>query len=149
MLKDLLTEDFINVNVQCSDWKKAIKEGTKILIEENCIEKKYEDAIFNNFKKMGTYMVIAPGIVLSHARPENGVKKISMSIVTLKNPINFGSQLNDPVKLIVTLAAKDSEGHLKALSQLMEIFMNSKDLENIFNAKDKNEIIKIVQKYSK
>ncbi|WDU82798.1 PTS sugar transporter subunit IIA [Caloramator sp. Dgby_cultured_2] len=93
-------------------------------------------------------MVIAPGIVLAHARPENGVKKLSMSLITLKNPINFGSELNDPVKLIITLAAIDSKTHLKALSQLMNLLMNTDDLNIIINAKSKEEVLNIINKYS-
>lgn len=149
MLKDLITWKTILLNAECSTWQEAIKLGTDILIENNYIEDRYYDAIMENFKNIGPYMVVAPGIVLSHARPEDGVKKLSMSLVTLKNPVNFGSELNDPVKLIITLAAVDNEAHLKALSQLMELFMNSSDMNEIYKAKTKEEIINIITKYSK
>ena len=82
-----------------------------------------------------------------HARPENGVKKISMSLITLKKPVNFGSGINDPVKLVITLAAIDNESHLNALGELMELLM-SEDLPKVMDAKDKEEIIKIIKKYS-
>ncbi|MCX7884767.1 MAG: BglG family transcription antiterminator [Caloramator sp.] len=149
MLKDLITWKTILLNAECNTWQEAIKLGTDILSENDCIEDRYYDAIMENFKNIGPYMVVAPGIVLSHARPEDGVKKLSMSLVTLKNPVNFGSELNDPVKLIITLAAIDNEAHLKALSQLMELFMNSSDMNEIYKAKTKEEIIHIVTKYSK
>lgn len=149
MLKDLITWKTILLNAECSTWQDAIKLGTDILSENNYIDDRYYDAIMENFKNIGPYMVVAPGIVLSHARPEDGVKKLSMSLVTLKNPVNFGSELNDPVKLIITLAAIDNESHLKALSQLMELFMNSSDMNEIYRAKTKEEIINIVTKYSK
>lgn len=148
MLKDLLTWNTIKVNTECSDWKEAVKHGTQLLIDNGCVEERYYDAIINSFKELGPYMVVAPGIVLSHARPENGVNKLSMSLVTLKNPVEFGNKLNDPVKLIITLAASDNETHLKALSQLMELFMNSEDMELIFKASNKEEVIEIISKYS-
>ncbi|WML34190.1 PTS sugar transporter subunit IIA [Clostridium sp. OS1-26] len=149
MLNKLLNEDVIKLNIECNDWKDAIKAGTALLIDKEYVAKSYEDAIINNFKELGPYMVIAPGIVLSHARPENGVKKLSLSLITLKDPISFGSELNDPVKLVITLAAKDNEAHLKALAQLMELFMNTEDLNSILEAENKKQVIKIINKYSK
>lgn len=149
MLKDLLTWNTIKVNVECEDWKEAIGFGTQLLIDNGWVEKRYYDAIINNFKEFGPYMVVAPGIVLSHARPENGVNKLSMSLITLKNPVEFGNESNDPVKLIITLAASDNESHLKALSQLMELFMNSEDMTSIFKASNKEDVIGIIGKYSK
>ena len=149
MLNDLLTFDVIKLNVECSSWKEAILEGTSLLEEKGYIEKRYTEAIIDNFNEFGPYMVVAPGIVLSHARPENGVKKLSMSLITLKNEVKFGNETNDPVKLVITLAATDSETHLKALSQLMELFMNSSDLHGMMFSTNKDQTLEIIKKYSK
>lgn len=148
MLSDLIREEFIKLNVECDGWKEAIKEGTDLLENQGCVESRYYDEIINNFNDIGPYMVVAPGIVLSHARPEAGVLKLSMSLVTLKNPIEFGSETNDPAKLIITLAASDNESHLKALAQLMELFMNTEDLNKIMTAKTKEQVVDILKAYS-
>jgi len=149
MLSDLLTRETIKLNVTCADWKEAIAAGTAPLEEKKWVSIGYKEAIINNFVTFGPYMVVAPGIVLAHARPECGVKKLAMSLVTLANPVNFGHELNDPVKLVVTLAATDNETHLKALSQLMEVFMNQEDLNTIINATSKDEVIEVIKKHSK
>ena len=149
MLDDLLKPEFIKISVECQDWKSALKQGTDILLQHKCVEERYYEEIINNFNDIGPYMVVAPGIVLSHARPEAGVKKLSMSLIILKSPINFGSENNDPVKLIVTIAGTDSESHLKALAQLMELFMNSEDLKKIMDATNKEEVLSIIKNYSK
>ncbi|WDV48096.1 BglG family transcription antiterminator [Clostridiaceae bacterium M8S5] len=149
MLKDLLIEDVIQLNIEAKDWRDAIEKGCDILIKKGTIEHSYQDSIFNNFEKMGPYMVVAPGIVLAHARPEDGVIKLSMSLMTLKEPVKFGSELNDPVKLVVTIAASDNTSHLKALSQLMNLFMNDTDLNKIMTTTNKNDVIKIAKHYSK
>lgn len=149
MLNDLLTRETIKLNLSCADWKEAISAGTALLEEKKCVSAGYKEAIINNFAEFGPYMVVAPGIVLAHARPECGVKKLAMSLVTLQHPVNFGHELNDPVKLVVTLAATDNETHLKALSQLMEVFMNQEDLNIIVNATNKDEVIEVLKKHSK
>lgn len=147
-LNDLITADMISLNVECRYWEEAIRKGMKVLRDKNYVESSYEEAVINSIKAIGPYMVVAPGIILSHAKSEDGVNKLSMSLMTIKNPVKFGSELNDPVKLVVTLAAKDRRSHLKALSQLMSLFMNSEDLKTIFKAKTTAEIINMINKYS-
>lgn len=148
MLGELVTQDVIKVNEKCDNWKDAIGVGVELLESKGIVEDRYKDAIINNFKELGPYMVIAPGIVLSHARPEGGVNKTGISILTLDKPLNFGNEQNDPVKLVVTLAAKDNENHLELLSSLMEMFMNAEDLNGILEADNQNEVYKIIQKYN-
>lgn len=148
MLGELVTKDVIKVNEKCDNWKDAIGVGVKLLESKGVVEDRYKDAIINNFKELGPYMVIAPGIVLSHARPEGGVNETGISILTLKEPLNFGNEQNDPVKLVVTLAAKDNENHLELLSSLMEMFMNTEDLNGILEADNQNDVYKIIQKYN-
>lgn len=148
MLIDILREELIKLNVKCNDWKEVIEEGAYLLEKEGIVNKNYKEAIINNFYELGPYMVIAPGIVLSHARPEAGVNKNGISILTLESPIEFGSELNDPVKLIITLAAKDNTSHLSSLSKLMEILMNSDHLNSIINAKKVQEVVEIIKRYN-
>lgn len=148
MLSHLLTWDTIKLKQSCRDWKEAIALGTSLIEAKNCVSPAYKEAIIKNFSEFGPYMVVAPGIVLAHARPENGVKKLAMSLITLDPPVPFGHELNDPVKLVVTLAASDNESHLKALSQLMELFMNQEDLSGIMNATNKEEVINVIKKYA-
>ena len=147
MLIDLVTKELINVNVKCSNWQEAIKEGTVLLEKKGYVNSSYNDAIVDNFREFGPYMVIAPGIVLSHARPENGVNETGVSIITLKDPIKFGSELNDPVKLIITLAAKDNTKHLDFLAKLMSLFTDAEDLDRLMNANEVDDVLKIVKKY--
>lgn len=147
-LSDLITSDVISLNAECRNWEEVIKRGMSLLIDKNYVEKSYEEAVISNLKELGPYMVVAPGIVLSHAKPENGVKKLSMSLITLKNPVKFGSEFNDPVYLVITLAPKDNETHLRVLQQLMELLMQTEDLKVILKAKKKEQVLEIVSKYS-
>lgn len=147
LLSNLLNKEVIKINVKCMDWKDAIRKGSEILINKGFVEERYTEAILNNFEEFGSYMVIAPGIVLSHARPEEGVKKLSMSLMTLKDPIEFGSETNDPVKFVITLAAIDSEAHMEVIRNLMELLMNDDDLNKLMNSEEVEEAIQIINKY--
>ncbi|WP_312649276.1 PTS sugar transporter subunit IIA [Proteiniclasticum sp.] len=141
MIKNILTKDFVLTKVKCSDWKSAIHAGSAPLLEQGYIEEQYVEAILKNFEDMGTYMVIAPGVVLSHARPENGVKKMGMSIINLDEGINFGHQTNDPVYLVITLAASDNTSHLDLLKELMGILMDETKLETLKFEKEQDKLL--------
>ena len=41
--------------------------------------------------------------------------------LTLAEPINFGNPQNDPVKVVVALAATDNKSHIEGLSDLAEV----------------------------
>lgn len=148
MLTDLLTADVIRLHVGCDNWREAVKSGTDLLVDKNCVEPRYQQAIVGNHETLGPYMVIAPGIMLAHARPEDGVKKLAMSLVTLKEPVAFGNKTNDPVKLLITLAAPNRNSHLTALSQLMELLMNAEDIRSIMDATKKEAVLAIISRYS-
>lgn len=144
MLKDIIRREFIKVKVDAEDWKSAIHEGVLPLFQSGLVSENYEKAILQNFEKHGTYMVIAPGIVLSHARPEDGVIKQAMSVLNLKNPINFGHETNDPVSLVITLAAQDNTSHLNALSELMDILICEEKLDILLHSDSEEELAKIL-----
>lgn len=141
MIEKILTKEFVLTDLVCSDWKSAIHAGVEPLLEKGYIDDRYEAAILKNFENMGTYMVIAPGVVLSHARPENGVNKMGMSIINLKEGINFGHETNDPVYLIITLAASDNTSHLDILRELMNILMDESKLNILKFEKDREKLL--------
>lgn len=147
MDKQLITEEVVRVKVKCDTWRQAIHEGADLLVKSGAITNEYENAILDNFKELGPYMVIAPRIVLSHARPENGVNNTAMSMITLETPIEFGSDLNDPVTLVVTLAASDNSSHMETLAKLMELFMNAENMDKVFEAASEEELLQIINKY--
>jgi mannitol/fructose-specific phosphotransferase system IIA component (Ntr-type) len=97
---------------------------------------------------MGPYIVIAPGIAMPHARPEDGVKQVCMSLITLKEPVKFGNETNDPVKLVIEFGAIDNHTHLQALSQLMNLFTSKKYTESVINTLNINEVLKIINNCS-
>ena len=149
MLSDLITKDTVILNADATDWEDAVYIGGEILLNKGYIEKRYIHNMINKIKEIGPFVVIAPGVALPHARPEEGVKQLSMSLMTLKKPVNFGNEDNDPVKLVITLAAIDNETHVKALAQLMGVLCQSENITNIINAVKEEEVLKIIEQYSK
>src|SRR5690606_14328058 len=66
----------------------------------------------------GPYIVIAPSFALAHSRPDDSVHRTALSFVRLSTPIAFGNAANDPVTLVMALAAADGSAHGSALAAL-------------------------------
>jgi mannitol operon transcriptional antiterminator len=148
MLNDLLHEETIQFATDTSDWREAIKTAAMPLLATEQITSSYIDAMIKNVEDLGPYVVIAPGIAIPHARPEEGVNTVGMSLLRLDQEVPFSSKEKHQVKLLIVLAAVDNETHLKALAQLSELLSEEENLEMIYRAEEKEEIIKLVSKYS-
>ncbi len=145
MLEAFMDEEDVLLNVSCGDWQEALDKGAAPLLRRQVIEPSYVEAIKRNHREM-PYMVIAPGIMLAHARPECGAKAIGLTLMTLEEPVEFGSELNDPVKLVITLATPDDKSHVKMLEALTEFLMDSDKLEAFGKAATAEEALDIMRK---
>ncbi|HCM0976307.1 TPA: PTS sugar transporter subunit IIA [Vibrio parahaemolyticus] len=147
MLRELITSDVIRIHSDATDWKDAISKSCEALIENGAIEPSYAEAIYRSHEELGPYYVVGPGMAMPHARPEDGVNRLSLAITVIQNGVNFNSKENDPVKMLVTLAATDSNSHVDAISKLAELFMNEEHVEAICNAQSKEDVLAILDKY--
>lgn len=145
MLKELLTENTIETQVNVNDWKEAIIYGGKILEKEGAVDRTYTNSMIESVEKFGPYIVIAPHIALAHASSKDGVHKIGMSLITLGEGINFGNKKNDPVYAVICLAAIDHNSHLKALSELVEALKEDRFNRLLFSS-DKEGIMQYINK---
>jgi mannitol/fructose-specific phosphotransferase system IIA component (Ntr-type) len=130
MLEAYLTADVIKLNLEVEDWEGAVRAGGQLLLEANKCTPAYIDAMVCTVKEMGPYMVLAPGLALAHARPEDGVKDVGLSLVTLKTPVNFGSAANDPVELVISFCAVNRESHVDVLKELA-LFLRDEDHQHL------------------
>ncbi|KMM36500.1 BglG family transcription antiterminator [Guptibacillus hwajinpoensis] len=148
MLNDLLHEETIQFASHTENWREAIKTAALPLLTKEQISSTYIDAMIKNVEDLGPYVVIAPGIAIPHARPEEGVNTVGMSLLRLDESVSFSSKDKHQVKLLIVLAAVDNETHLKALAQLSDLLSEEENLDLIYGAKEKKDIIKLVSKYS-
>lgn len=146
LLIDLITEGAIELAVSAEDWEEAVRKGGELLERNGAVENRYIDAMVHMVRELGPYIVISKGIAFPHARPEDGVLRTGMSLITLKEAVEFGDEENDPIKLIISFCSTDSEGHLNALSELVDFLRDEEAIKNVINAKYKSEIVDIMKK---
>ncbi|WP_293773494.1 PTS sugar transporter subunit IIA [uncultured Corynebacterium sp.] len=118
MLNALLAEGAVELHGRASDWREAIREAGALLERSGKTTSAYTEAMVTSVEDNGPYIVVAPGFAFAHARPSEAVKETAMSWVRLETPVEFGSKTNDPVNLVVALAATDASAHLNAMKEL-------------------------------
>lgn len=146
-LIDVLDENAILLNQNVENWQQAIRLGGNLLYKNNIIENRYIDGMIKTVNNMGPYIAILPGIAMPHAKPEDGAIKIGLSLVTLKKGINFGNKENDPIRIIISIAAIDQVTHMKMLEQLMHIMEMKGFYNSIVNSNSKEEVINSIKQY--
>ena len=120
MLKDLTSENLIKLNIEATDWEDAVRKAAQPLLDAGKVKQSYVDDIIVGAKESGPYFVLAQHVALPHARPEAGALESAIGIATLKTPVEFGSEANDPVKYLFCLSARNNTEHLEALADLAE-----------------------------
>ncbi|QLY82149.1 BglG family transcription antiterminator [Clostridium intestinale] len=147
MLSDITNETLVKLNVPAKNWEDAIRQSASVLVENNKVTEAYVDAMVNTAKESGPYIVITKHVALPHARPEAGSKEISIGIATLETPVEFGNDDNDPVKYVFCLSAIDNNSHLRAMSELVELFEMDEFFRTLDNAKDPKEVIDFIKSH--
>lgn len=144
MLRDLLTAETVALDVEAQTWEEAIRAGGALLVNAGLAEPRYVEAMVRTAREFGPYIVLGPGFALPHARPEDGVLRLGMSMIRLRQPVPFGHPENDPVSLVVCLGAIDHETHLKALMQLSELLGNRDAVAALQSAPDVATVLRLV-----
>ena len=142
---DLLSKKMINLDGDATKWQEAIIFAGEILLWNNNITAGYITEMVNLVEKFGPYIVIAPGIAIAHAQPENGTLKPGASIVRFSKPITFGKNEFDPVEVVVACAVFDTHEYVNALLQLMTAIRKPSFLEMMRKAKRPNDVIHFLE----
>ncbi|MGH2318690.1 BglG family transcription antiterminator [Planococcus sp. SE5232] len=147
-LKDLLPIAHIQCLPTVRDWQEAIRKAAQPLLQEKSITKDYIQAMIDPLLEMGPYVVISPYVAIPHARPHEGVGKLAMSLLQLKEHVPFSQNGTHPVALVIVLAAIDGDSHLKALRQLTKLLNNNKTKNQLMDAESPEEIYSVVASHS-
>ena len=120
-LSELLPLDAVRLDAVAEDWREAVRTAGELLTATGTSTDAYTAEMIGNVEENGPYLVIAPGFALAHARPSPAVLRTGLSWVRLARPVEFGHESNDPVSLVVGLAAQDAGAHQAALAGLAKL----------------------------
>ena len=114
-----------------------------MLVDES-INENYVEAIFRSHEELGPYYVLAPGLAMPHARPEQGAKKNGLSLLHIKEGVSFDADENDPIFVVIMLCAVSGDEHIRMITALAEIFCDEACLDGLLKASTKEKINNII-----
>lgn len=139
----LPTENIQIVDSVC-DWKQAITLAAQPLLEKEAITQAYIKAIFNSHQELGPYYVLAPGLAMPHARPEQGGIKNGLSLLHIKKGVCFDSEENDPIYVVIMLCALSGDEHINMITALADIFSDDERLSALLKASSMETIQAVI-----
>lgn len=147
-LTDLLKEELIQQVDIVSSWQDAVGLAAQPLLANGYIEESYIQAMIASINETGPYIVLAPKVAVPHASPDAGVHQLGISLLQVKEPVDFSEDDDDDkkVQLIFVLAAVDSTAHLRALQELALILDDEEAIDSLIAASDPREILAIIDK---
>jgi PTS system ascorbate-specific IIA component len=140
VLQNAFGDGSIKIQQSVTSWRESFEIAGAGLVDSNRTVAAYTQEMIQAFEELGPYMVIAPGIALAHGRPSESVIETGLSLVTLSTPIEFGSESNDPVSLVIGLAATDHDSHIDLMAALSELLMSEEKVTLLLNATKEAEV---------
>lgn len=142
MLGDSLDSSSVSIGIEAGDWREAVEASGRLLVDSGAVEEQYVDAMLRTVEELGAYAVIAPGVAIPHARPEDGANRVGLSLTVLSEPVEFGSKENDPVDLLFAFSTTDAEAHVELLQALADFIEGSENLEALRGARTVEEALR-------
>lgn len=137
--------DAVNSRVDVTDWRAAVAVAGEALVRTDAAESRYVDAMQQAVVDNGPYIVVAPGVAMPHARPEAGVLRPGLALVTLAQPVEFGHERNDPVDIVVAFAAVDKAAHLATMQEIVGLLSDADTLQALRDATSDEDLLQVVR----
>lgn len=149
MVWEQLRDNLIFPELDAKDSSEIMEKVGIAFINEGLCKESYIQALINREGEFPTGIdVDGFGIAIPHTDVSH-VNKAGIGIATLKDPVKFIQMGTDDeeveTKVIVMLAVDDPKKHLSLLQNILAILQDKNVLNELANAKEKTEIIKIIK----
>ena len=145
-LEDLISPSRILPDVEALSWEEAIIAAGEPLLWQGCISVNYLNTMVSLVHRYGPYIVLAKGVALAHAAPEDGMLQPGISLARLVKPVPFGHRDNDPIQAVFACAMPDKPAYTAALLALMRKIRRPAFLEALLTASGPEELMEVIVK---
>lgn len=118
-LVNVLDVSRIQIFEHSCSWQSSIRFAGQCLLNYKSIEKRYLDMIINQLQYYGPYMFLTEDVILAHAKPEDGVNCLDLSMAVFHEPVVYSGTRK--ARIVFVLATEDQEKHLKILQDILTL----------------------------
>ncbi|MDQ0513960.1 PTS system ascorbate-specific IIA component [Mycoplasmoides fastidiosum] len=141
----LFDPDMLAWSDEIKDWKTAVYKGVDLLVQQNKATPELATAIFATTDKFGPYYVFEPGLALLHAEPNSHSLTAATSTLILKDNVIFADQADKQARIIITMAAPDSNSHIDLIAEFSKVFGDQELKNQILQVQSLTEFKKLVK----
>lgn len=145
MLEELITRETYQHCSEDLSWQEAVALSAQPLLANASIDKTYIDAMIAKIEAFGPFIDLGKGVAIPHARPEDGVNRIGMSMLTLEKPVCLLGDPDHAVSVLICIAAVDNQTHLRALSHLTAILREADNITQLVNSRCFDDISELLK----
>ncbi|PQC30915.1 PTS sugar transporter subunit IIA [Enterococcus mundtii] len=148
MLRYFYENDLVNyVETTINDWRVAIEESSRHLLEKRIIDHVYVEEMIRNVEEHGAYILIAPHVAMPHAMQSGShVFDTTISFTKMNAPVPF-EEGTKSASLFFTLAAKEPKQHLENIQSLSELLMQDGLIEELLATETIEDYQMVMEKY--
>lgn len=144
----MLLRGHVILDVAVAGWEEAVRAAGRLLEACGDVDPGYTEAMVRTVREMGPYIVVAPGIALPHARPEDGALRTCVGLVRLATPVAFGSEVNDPVDLVIPFGTSRAEEHVEVLAELARFLAGAERVDALRRARGEDDVLAVLRAFS-
>ena len=137
-----LGREQVAVHKEKVSWQQSIHIASRILLQDGAIEERYIENIIQKNIDLGPYMFITNEVVLAHAKVEDGVNRLGISMTLFKEPVVF--EKNKIARIVIVLAAPDQYKHIRILKDIMTIFRIQQHIDELLVCKNQVEVYELL-----
>lgn len=141
---EILKFDNIRLSMTVESRDDAIKAAGEILVENSYVTPEYIDCMLQRETIISTY--VGNNVAVPHgiSGSEQYIKASGISVIVVPQGIQY-TCTGDVAKLIIGIAGCNGQ-HMDILSQIAMICSEQENVDEIIQAKNEQEILKIFQK---
>lgn len=147
-IANVITEKLIRLEMKAKTKKEAILELSELL-KENGIIKDVDDFSSDVFQREKEGITgIGNGVAIPHGKSAS-VIQTSLVVGKVENPIPWESLDEQPVKVIILFAVKDTDAntvHIKLLQKVAMLLAEDTIIEKMNQATSKTELMELLAK---
>lgn len=150
MIQELLNEQFVLIDIECSNKEDLLSTMSKNLIDAGYVKDTFEAAIITRENIYPTGLVTKSVPVAIPHTDRVHVNKSVISLATLKKPVRFKAMgmIDEAVdvEMVFMLAIDNNDGQVEMLQKLMGIMVNEALLIELKMCKNAKDTLKLLQK---
>lgn len=140
----MIKESNIKIVSNTMSAEAALQSIGEVLEAAGSATPQYTKNMIQSYHDLGPYFVIAPGIALAHAKPDESVLANDVALIVCQEPVIFNSH-NDPVTLLFGLCATSGNNHMENIMELANLLSDEEKIQRLHEAISPKEIESVLQ----